>query len=450
MFYVSPQAVYVWTSQAPSWREEYDAPVRSVLYRMPLDGRAPTGLRVSGDPLDQFSFLESGDGHLNVLVSAHGGGGEGMWNAEAEDDDLALLRVPLAGFGDGSRHAPAERYRRLPAAGPGTVQNRYVGDWLLYGAGNVWGGSRPAGGRLLGVRWADTSAVADLPLPHGVDRIEQMGSGAVVVGADGRDLHFTGVRLGASAALAHRYTRAGASQGETRSHGFFYRPDGEDTGLLGLPIRGPGRPGYEHLDVGSAAILFLRNRDFELRELGELAAGETDVVDLCRASCVDWYGNARPLFLRGRIFGLMGYELVEGVEDDGRLRELRRISYQPTSLPPVAFAGPWRFSENLSGPDGYSCSHQGIFDFTTRGDRLDVAYRQDGWCRTTTSFNSSRGSGGGAGTARPREVSFTVDTCRYTGRMRTAYELAGDIRCRLRRPDGTEMDVQGSWTATRG
>jgi hypothetical protein len=51
--------------------------------------------------------------------------------------------------------------------------------------------------------------------------------------------------------------------------------------------------------------------------------------DARRVSCVDWYGNARPLFLRGRIFALLGYELVEGREDDGRIRELRRVSFAP-------------------------------------------------------------------------------------------------------------------------
>jgi len=44
---------------------------------------------------------------------------------------------------------------------------------------------------------------------------------------------------------------------------------------------------------------------------------------------VDWYGNARPIFLRGRTFALLGYELVEGREDDGRIRELRRVSFAP-------------------------------------------------------------------------------------------------------------------------
>ncbi len=44
---------------------------------------------------------------------------------------------------------------------------------------------------------------------------------------------------------------------------------------------------------------------------------------------MDWYGNARPLFLRGRIFALLGYEIVEGAVDGGRIRETRRISYAP-------------------------------------------------------------------------------------------------------------------------
>jgi hypothetical protein len=44
---------------------------------------------------------------------------------------------------------------------------------------------------------------------------------------------------------------------------------------------------------------------------------------------VDWYGNARPLFVRGRVFALLGYEMVEGTLNDGRIRETRRVSYAP-------------------------------------------------------------------------------------------------------------------------
>ncbi|HEV2734487.1 MAG TPA: beta-propeller domain-containing protein [Longimicrobiaceae bacterium] len=330
VFYVSAGSVYVWATQWPGWDAAEDAPDRSVLYRMPLDGSAPTGLRVSGAPVDQFSFLESGDGHLNVLVRP-GERGDAMWSSERGAGAPALLRVPLRSFGDGSRAAPAARYRALPEPTDGLFHNRFVGDWLLYGMGNGWGPQRQGGSELFATRWADGDGAARLALPHGVDRIEAMGSGAVVVGTDGRDLHFSGVRLGPAAELAHRYTRAGASQGELRSHGFFYRAETLDSGLLGLPVRGPSRPGWEHLRHGSASVLFLRNDAFRLRELGDLAADDRADAgeDGCRASCVDWYGNARPLFLPGRIFALLGYELVEGRVDGGRIRETRRASFAP-------------------------------------------------------------------------------------------------------------------------
>ena len=79
VFYVSGESVYVWTT--PSGRHRDSGNGGSSLYRIPLDGGAPSALKVSGAPVDQFSFLESGDGHLNVLVRSEGQG-DGMWRAE--------------------------------------------------------------------------------------------------------------------------------------------------------------------------------------------------------------------------------------------------------------------------------------------------------------------------------------------------------------------------------
>lgn len=182
----------------------------------------------------------------------------------------------------------------------------------------------------MGVTDRTTTRIA---LPHGVDRIEALGGNAVVIGASGKDLGFTGIRLGSRPEIAQRFTLADASQGELRSHGFFYKPDGADSGVIGLPVAGAGRPGYQHLVNGSASILFLRNARGAFHELGELvssAAPTTD--DKCIASCVDWYGNARPLFARGRVFALLGYELVEGEFSDRGIREVGRITYAPARV----------------------------------------------------------------------------------------------------------------------
>jgi hypothetical protein len=72
VFYVSPESVYVWTTDWSGYGQQRDQP--SMLYRMPLDGSGPSAIGVSGSPVDQFSFLESEDKHLNVLVRSGAAG----------------------------------------------------------------------------------------------------------------------------------------------------------------------------------------------------------------------------------------------------------------------------------------------------------------------------------------------------------------------------------------
>jgi hypothetical protein len=323
-FYVSPDSIYVWAS---SWIYD-EQRSKSVLFRMPLDGSSPSALRVSGGPVDQFSFLQSDDQHLNVLVRSQTKG-DGMWGPEVAQGDVALMRVPIVSFSDGSDMVPATSYQQLPKPEGYTFQNRFVGKYLVYGTGSGWGPPKQLKQPkdLFLVEWGRSNS-HKLQLPHGIDRIEQMGNDAVVVGTDGTDLHFTAIRLGQQPEIASRYTRPGASQGELRSHGFFYKPENENSGTIGLPISTPARSGYRHLFESSAAILFLRNESLQFRPIGELGAqAEKAIDDKCRASCIDWYGNARPLFLRGRMFALLGYELVEGKLEDGQIHELRRINY---------------------------------------------------------------------------------------------------------------------------
>ncbi|HMH45708.1 MAG TPA: beta-propeller domain-containing protein [Pyrinomonadaceae bacterium] len=327
VFYVSPESVYVWTTDWVGYGQRGGQ--HSMLYRMPLDGSGPSAIGVSGSPVDQFSFLESEDKHLNVLVRA-GASGDGMWAAETGTGDVALMRLPLSLFNDGSDSASSWCYHPLPKPENASFQNRFVGNYLLYGIGS--GAGQPENrwqANLYVVRWTDGDT-NELTLKHGIDRIEAMADGAVVVGTDGKDLHFTSIKLGDSPEVADDYTRRDASQGESRSQGFFYKPDGPDSGVLGLPISVPGRAGYMNLFQSSAAIIFLRNRSLHFEELGELGAeSEKAVDDGCRASCVDWYGNSRPIFVRGRVLALLGYEIVEGDLKNGSMRELRRINYAP-------------------------------------------------------------------------------------------------------------------------
>lgn len=320
-FYVSRDAVYVWLGGER--HDDRELPPGAV-YRLPFDGSALGATRVSGMPVDQFSFQER-DGHLNVVVRSHGHG-DWMWAPEATAGEVAMAHLPLALFSDGVTTAPAESYRRLPRLEGWAFQNRFVHDHLFYGTGQGWGAGHEAHGQVV-VHDTRSGSTSVLALPHGVDRLDRLGRDGVVIGAGGGDLHFTTVALdGAAPRVASRYVQEGASQGETRSHGFFYRPEDERGGMLGLPIRGGRAGGWRQLVEGSAGVLYLRVRDRQLSPVGVLASRGETVNDRCQASCVDWYGNARPIFLRGRVFALLGYELVEGSVEGASMREVRRTN----------------------------------------------------------------------------------------------------------------------------
>jgi len=343
VFYVSSGSVYVWTAQNPrrgsaADRDPANAP-QSAVFRLPLDGSAPSGLKTAGVPTDQMSFLEDAQGHLNVLLREQGSG-EGMFGASSSRGRTALLRVPLAAFGDGRSAASREHYRRLPGPDLPGLQNRFVGDWLLWGAGDsAWA-----------LRYAQPGDAVALEPQHAVERIEALGDHALLVGNSGADLHFSAVRLPAvrwrrearmdarmEARIQGHHVQTGSRQGETRSHGFFYRATGADEGLLGLPVvssESTRRTAYPARAEPSAAVVVLRQRGLSFTALGDLAAqAGPRVDDGCKASCTDWYGNARPIFLGDRVVALMGYELVEGrLQGQGRSEQIverRRVSFSP-------------------------------------------------------------------------------------------------------------------------
>ena len=68
-------------------------------------------------------------------------------------------------------------------------------------------------------------------------------------------------------------------------------------------------------------------KDASLRSAGTLkgADGEPDPSYECEVSCIDWYGNSRPIFTLGRIFALSGTSVVEGELRDEHVSELRRV-----------------------------------------------------------------------------------------------------------------------------
>jgi hypothetical protein len=288
--------------------------------------------------------------------------------------------------------------------------------------------------------------VAEVALPHPVDRVAALGTGAVVMGADGRELHLSTLRLDPDTAVLadHR-----AIPSWSLASGFFHRPDGDDAALVGVPLRGPDRPGFEWMELGSARVLFLRARGLRLEEAGELASGDPTPDDGCLTGCVSWYGNARPLFVRGRVLALLGYELVEGREEGGRIREVRRVGFAPA--PPTAgIAGEWTFTETLGYVrDPYYCANGGTMWLERAGEGVTVRYRQTGACTIDGVTASSDGEGTGTGTLSATGVTLRLDGCEYRGTMQGPDRIAAYVECHLPRAGGSPRTVTGRWLARR-
>ena len=339
-FYVAADAVYLWVSDADYYTE--NAPqTYSHIYRLPLTSEAPSAVGSRGAPIDQFSFRADNDAPagpvLNVLVRA-GSGNEAMWEPEAPQGTISLIRVPLTEFGDGSQEIRQRFYRHLEQNdGYLAMENRFVGDHLIYGHGMAYSWNNQYSSEPLAYAVPlNGGSIARFAMPHGIERIEIMGSDAVIVGSNTEgDLGLSAIELaGTLPQLGDAHFLRKTGQGESRSHAYFYRPDPDSpdgaSGTLGLPIARQLESPVGRLFGSAVSMQFLRRDDRIFSEAGALVSDVSGAVeDGCRASCVDWYGNARPIFLRGRILALLGYELVEGRMAGGRIAEIARINFAP-------------------------------------------------------------------------------------------------------------------------
>ena len=308
-FYVSPAAAYAWTTAYTS-----EGSGRSVLYRIPIDGSPVSAIGVTGEPSDQFAFYEDSGQHINVVTRTETG--------------ASLLRLPLGALTDGTVDAPEAYYR--PLLGPDLwLVSRFVGQYLL--AGSHEASDDHAAARVIATRWSG-GPIFSLSLSHNAQRIEPMGDHAVVVGHDGENLRMTAIQLRDEPSVAGTLSQQRASQSEDRSHAFLYRADDGASGLFGLPGAAVYRGDVAALEEPPARIVFVRNDNLALTMAGAIDAGaDPQVDDDCRASCLDWYGNARPIFIGDRIFALMGYELVEGRLAAGQIETVRRVDFTPRS-----------------------------------------------------------------------------------------------------------------------
>lgn len=305
--HVSANAVYLRTEHGDE----------GLLYRMPLDGSAPSALRISGSTFSPHDFRESADGYLAVHL-LHGG-----WTEESYSQlpTPTLLRVPLSAFDDGRRAPDPRHYRPLLRLG-GFYYSRFAGEWMVYGNRPhsdymVQSGLIPETEReQLGIgmlRWADTTAPAWYPTRAPAQAFASAGNDgvlALVGGGDRLALAYLPLRPPARplvmAAPAVEHWKGEMS-------GVVPHPDNTaESGLLAVTTGVRPTP-YEWRSTG---VAFIRYDSAGIRQVGALSlSGEpADTREVV------------PIFAHGRIFVLLGGELVEVAAEGDGIREIRRMA----------------------------------------------------------------------------------------------------------------------------
>ncbi len=344
--YVSAQAAYLWIDNESAadyvWSDRPDCgddPSRGVprarlatVFQVPLGAGDVTAVRARGDPPDQFA-MERRATTLYALVRRVP---DGACTSEAPPP-LELFTIPQRLFSDRPR-VVAERYvHAQPQVGEGYVSARFATDYLNYGAGRGWWTAYwghesqealPVG--FVSVPLHDPDHALKHQLTHSVERVELLGDSVVVFGINAKQsLGVSTVDLRAVPAVADVLDLPGALESEGRSHAFNAQVEDDGSGVFGLPTQirtgTKSRHGYEETE--DQVTYFTADRTLHLRTPGSLEGDRLPENSdyTCEVSCIDWYGNTRPIFYKGRVFALIGREFAEGRIDSGHLIELARV-----------------------------------------------------------------------------------------------------------------------------
>ena len=359
--FVTPTDIYLWVGAG--WEEIgrnlYDdfkpcGPGRpdlrnlppSAIYRMPINATTIGVIGIHGRPFDQFSMDSSG-GYFR-----------GLWSVSDPTCELdgsvptAFTNIAMREFTESYALLRDRRHIPVPSVPRGQIRNRFAGDWLVYGSGGGGYDAIPDAPdeddtpEKIAARMAERastitilpvdrpSAAQTLTVGHNVIRIDRVGIDGMIVNGyrDHQGLTMSLIQLGPQASVDASTTLTGRFESEGRSHAFNAAIDLEGNGLLGVPTvtRRNGRYVWysETSDVSFLSVTGGPQRS--LTDIGPLLSSIIPATERvpdyeCEVSCVDWYGNSRPIFTGGRIFALMETELVEGRVVEGRMTELRRV-----------------------------------------------------------------------------------------------------------------------------
>lgn len=323
--YVTPGAVFLWSLP------------RAYMFR--FEDLSVVAHKAAARPQDQFSFkLDSGVLHIvgeqwtapkpssgsgsgsdpisqGDSASPSGGGGSTPPKAPA----FVVESLPIADFDIYGEQSLEQKERVVALGTPDgsyryVSKNRFVGQSVFLGVSSYSyspnGGSGSSTNKVIRFELS-SGATTVRDVPGQVVRIEPLGEARALVAVQSASaLDLESLPINGALAPQGSVHVEGLSQGESRSHGFFFKPAANGGGAFGLPVmNNEGSSGGWYGSGISNIGFWAVQPSGAMNGLGVVSSSKE--TGICETSCVDWYGNTRPIFLGSRAFALMGSELAE-------------------------------------------------------------------------------------------------------------------------------------------
>jgi len=339
--YVSARAAYLWIdnesvadnvwSAMPECADDLPPAKEATVFQLPFGAGDVTAVRAHGEPPDQFAMEERRTTFYSLVRRI-----PDTCTSEAPPP-LELFAIPLRLFSDRPQAVPERYVHAQPQVGKGYVSARFATNYLNYGAGLGWWTAywdrQPAeehADRFVSVPLRDPDHPVEHQLTHSVERVELLGDSVVVFGINAtQSLGVSSVDLRAVPALADALDVPGALESEGRSHAFNAQVEDDGSGVFGLPtaMRTGEKNRYGYQETEDHVTYFTADRSLRMGTPGSLPGDQLpdNPEYMCEVSCVDWYGNTRPIFYQGRMFALIGREFAEGRIENGTIVELARL-----------------------------------------------------------------------------------------------------------------------------
>ncbi|GAB1268119.1 hypothetical protein NBRC116493_13720 [Aurantivibrio infirmus] len=333
--YVTTQAIYFTTASLKKpyiidaefdWSlEADDNNYQYNLHKIDLETMSQSAIPINGSPFNRFSFYEKGNTFYLVTSKNYD---------DDESFDIFLNTVEQSDFQIPSYIPNPQLLGNYN--GERWLETRFVGDWLAVGDSASFWESKNPNSPTLTLYEIESLQSYQIGLEHSAERMEPLNDSLLVMGYSGDEqFHGSVVTLGNSPQLLATHYFEGVVEGENRSHAFNSTslPNGSDLfGFTTLKLDSTSSSSFYYDDQPSDIYFVEVLNDDSIRPAGifESKQNAEEVDGDCTVSCIDWYGNTRPFFLEGKIYGLTGYELIKGEYFQGEIRENSRVDYRLT------------------------------------------------------------------------------------------------------------------------